>query len=66
MSNPSPANKGGSPQASDATYSEEWFAKGIYARHHLGRFEWLRRKFEALADAPEISVLEVGATTGAR
>jgi 2-polyprenyl-3-methyl-5-hydroxy-6-metoxy-1,4-benzoquinol methylase len=64
MSNHSTANKGGPPEASGPTYSEELFGKGIYARHHLGRFEWLRRKFEALADKPEISVLEVGCHDG--
>jgi 2-polyprenyl-3-methyl-5-hydroxy-6-metoxy-1,4-benzoquinol methylase len=64
MSDHSPANKGGPPEASGPTYSEELFGKGIYARHHLGRFEWLRRKFEALADQPEISVLEVGCHDG--
>jgi len=64
MPNHSPANKGGPPEASGPTYSEELFGKGIYARHHLGRFEWLRRKFEALAGAAEISVLEVGCHDG--
>ena len=49
---------------SEPTYSEQLFGKGIYARHHLGRFEWLRRKFDALAGKAEISVLEVGCHDG--
>jgi len=64
VSNDPRAHKGGPPAASGPTYSEELFGKGIYARHHLGRFEWLRRKFKALADQPEISVLEVGCHDG--
>ena len=50
--------------ASGPTYSEQLFGKGVYACHHLGRFEWLRRKFDALAGDAEISVLEVGCHDG--
>jgi 2-polyprenyl-3-methyl-5-hydroxy-6-metoxy-1,4-benzoquinol methylase len=49
---------------SEPTYTEQLFGKGIYARHHLRRFEWLRRKFDALAGEAEISVLEVGCHDG--
>jgi hypothetical protein len=46
------------------TYSEELFSKGIYARHHLGRFHWINRKFAAIAPPVEITVLEVGCHDG--
>ena len=64
MSKHAPASKGSPPGDSGPTYSEELFGKGLYARHHLARFEWLGRKVEALADAAEISVLEVGCHDG--
>jgi hypothetical protein len=46
------------------TYSEELFGKGIYARHHLGRFYWINQKFAALAGPGEISLVEVGCHDG--
>ena len=58
------AKQQGSQGNSEPTYSEQLFGKGIYARHHLGRFEWLRRKFDALAGEAAISVLEVGCHDG--
>jgi 2-polyprenyl-3-methyl-5-hydroxy-6-metoxy-1,4-benzoquinol methylase len=64
MLSESAANKTKSQQIAAPTYSEQLFGKGLYARHHQGRFEWLRRKFAALARAEEISVLEVGCHDG--
>ena len=64
MSSESAANKNGQQEASEPTYSEQLFGKGIYSRHHLGRFEWLHRKFDALAGEAGISVLEVGCHDG--
>lgn len=57
--NPNRASDGAEP-----VYGEQLFGKGIYARHHLGRFEWLRRKFRHLGGQSEISVLEVGCHDG--
>ncbi len=59
MPEPAPAAKPATP-----TYSEELFSKGIYARHHLGRFYWINQKFAALAPPGEISLLEVGCHDG--
>jgi len=51
-------------KASELTYSEELFGKGVYGRHHRGRFEWIRAKITDLAQAAELSVLEVGCHDG--
>lgn len=64
MSSQGPADKLGLQAASEPTYSEQLFGRGIYGRHHRGRFEWLRKKFVALAEADGISVLEVGCHDG--
>lgn len=64
MSSDSGATRESPPRSPEPTYSEQLFGKGIYARHHLRRFEWLRRKFAALAPKNEISVLEVGCHDG--
>ncbi len=58
------ASQNGAQQTSEPTYSEQLFGKGVYGRHHRGRFEWLRKKFQTLAGAGEISVLEVGCHDG--
>jgi len=64
MSSQGPADKLGLQAASEPTYSEQLFGRGIYGRHHRRRFEWLRKKFVALAEADGISVLEVGCNDG--
>lgn len=64
MSNQSQAKENGTQGASERSYSEELFGKGLYGRHHRARFEWLRRKIAALADASKITVLEVGCHDG--
>ncbi len=64
MSSQGPADKLGLQAASEPTYSEQLFGRGIYGRHHRRRFEWLRKKFVALAEADGIRVLEVGCNDG--
>jgi len=64
MSSQDAANKKPTSPPGEPTYSEQLFGKGIYARHHLRRFEWLRRKFDALAGPGESTVLEVGCHDG--
>jgi SAM-dependent methyltransferase len=64
MSSDKAANPDAPSPGAEPTYSDQLFGKGIYARHHLGRFEWLHRRFGALAGASEISVLEVGCHDG--
>lgn len=64
MSNQAPTNENTSQGTSEPTYSEQLFGGGVYGRHHRSRFEWLRRKLSTLAEAAEISVLEVGCHDG--
>jgi len=64
MSSQGAADKRGPQGAAEPIYSEQLFGGGIYGRHHRRRFEWLRRKFVALAEADGISVLEVGCHDG--
>ena len=64
MSSQGAADKPSLPGTTEPIYSEQLFGGGIYGRHHRGRFEWLRRKFAALAEADGISVLEVGCHDG--
>jgi 2-polyprenyl-3-methyl-5-hydroxy-6-metoxy-1,4-benzoquinol methylase len=64
MASESAANKNAPQIASESNYSEQLFGKGIYSRHHLGRFFWINQKFADLAGAGEISVLEVGCHDG--
>lgn len=64
MATESAAGNGKLPGTSPPTYSQQLFGKGIYARHHLGRFYWINQKFAALAGPGEISLVEVGCHDG--